>query len=88
MCRAKFIANIQKNASFPIRFSLCIDVLCKAKSCFYYNVIFALQMLILKRFGLLSYGQRAKGCCPRDNELKVANPKRQGMFVIIALPDG
>ena len=35
-----------------MRFSLFIDVLCKAKSCCYYNVILALQMLIFKRFGL------------------------------------
>lgn len=34
MCRSKFI----KNASFPMRFSLCIDVLCEAKSCCYCDI--------------------------------------------------
>ncbi len=38
MCRAKFIANIQKNAPFPMRFPLCFANLCKAKPCCYCDI--------------------------------------------------
>ena len=38
MCRAKFIANIQKNAPFPMRFSVCFAELCKTKPCCYCDI--------------------------------------------------
>lgn len=54
MCRAKIYCKYKKTHPFRCVFLYVLMIYARQKSCCYYNVILALQMLIFKRFGLLS----------------------------------